>query len=602
VKARQSCEFGRFPDQRAAPTTPLSPKYYSKPLFRPWFSLCALFMSLFILSHEIFYPCILKTYEFRGFLILLMEITAIVLALTYFFIALFTLGITPEGISQCNHRRIFVRWENLKSIKVKKILGNRILYIQDTKKQNTILIFASPFHRIQQVLQHIQHYVEDDHPLVKALEQEIVYPQQRPHRMAWRMIAAIVLLISTWLIGGNLLADRLAKPLEQAIAQYNSQHPTIAPNASAHQLQSLLVKFGLSLDHFDDGSKVKVEPDKAAITEWQVINQIADKYLDSQINITEDRAAITPLPQQLSAYLKTHHEDIKAFNDYWNNEPKPDLGQGYPYTAETMRLVDLYKIVAIDIINSSKVFDTDITKELVAMQKGEEFLRSQPPIIQQLAAIILEKRTAKLTRTLKNIPVNWRETLSQDDRHQKMLMAIQDDNVITNALLQNPVIVEQDLQKAKSPWWWLFRYHHLVQPYLRVVTSEQYQKLQAYLADIKEQDICHVRKAKEFHYSSPILQPLYGVMDSRVIFRTATNDLHWELTNGVRQVRTKFAAGQKAAQIASEFNLPSQVCLGEKWSAQAKNNFITISFSHPPNWQALGMQSSFDRLIYTIHP
>jgi hypothetical protein len=405
-------------------------------------------------------------------------------------------------------------------------------------------------------------------------------------------MTALAFLISTWLIGGNLVADRLGKPLEQAIAQYNSQHPAIAPNESAHQLQALLVKFGLSLDHFGDGSKVKVEPQKAAIAEWQQITLLANKYLSSQIDTIEDKATISPLPPRLLGYLQIHRDDVKAVYDYWINNPQPYLGQGHS-SSSTWDLMSLQTIEFVDLINKIKEPGADITRELKALQQTNSLLRSHH---------IFSTQTAKLAKSIQNIPVAWEEDSFKDIPHRTLPTHFREQTVSISNELQNPANIENSLLDIKSPWWWIFRYHHLVKPYLRVAAADHYQQENEYISRLEQQEVCYSSGGLDFQSPSPIFSDLLIPLPSRIFFQEAISDLQWELTTGVRQVRSKFDAGQNAAQIASEFNLSSKVCLGEKWSARAKNNAVTISFSHPPNWKALRMQPLSNRLIYTILP
>jgi hypothetical protein len=65
--------------------------------------------------------------------------------------------------------------------------------------------------------------------------------------------------------------------------------------------------------------------------------------------------------------------------------------------------------------------------------------------------------------------------------------------------------------------------------------------------------------------------------------RVALNDLMWEMSSNTRQIKAKLATGQKADVVAQEFNVKSQVCVGEQWTATATDGVVTLAFSHPPN-------------------
>ena len=81
------------------------------------------------------------------------------------------------------------------------------------------------------------------------------------------------------------------------------------------------------------------------------------------------------------------------------------------------------------------------------------------------------------------------------------------------------------------------------------------------------------------------------------------SDIRWEATTAIKQIKTKLAAGQNVYRVAKEFNLPSQVCPSEKWTAKAIDGAVSIEFSHPPDWKALGVHpDNIDPLTYKIKP
>jgi hypothetical protein len=69
-------------------------------------------------------------------------------------------------------------------------------------------------------------------------------------------------------------------------------------------------------------------------------------------------------------------------------------------------------------------------------------------------------------------------------------------------------------------------------------------------------------------------------------------------------VKAKLAAGEKVDRVAKDFNIPSQVCPGEQWTAQSTAGAVNLSFSHPPDWKALGVNNIVDiePLTYKIKP
>ena len=146
-------------------------------------------------------------------------------------------------------------------------------------------------------------------------------------------------------------------------------------------------------------------------------------------------------------------------------------------------------------------------------------------------------------------------------------------------------------------------YLNLLHPRLRLTAVDRYQEFTTGIDYWSKQNICRT-DGKSGLKSNPDFD------DYMISITMATNqypkvfkqDLFWELTTSVRQVKAKLAAGENIDLVAKEFKLPSQVCTGEKWTAKANDGALTIAFSRPPDLKALGVSSptNVEPMTYTI--
>jgi hypothetical protein len=169
-----------------------------------------------------------------------------------------------------------------------------------------------------------------------------------------------------------------------------------------------------------------------------------------------------------------------------------------------------------------------------------------------------------------------------------MLITIKDEAVINSILTRSPKIFEA--LSSDTHWALLSRYHYLIEPYLRIVAADFYQKSQLNSTYWSKQNVCHTDgnvNIEPVLLGTKELDLLENSQFGHSLMLLAIRDLRWEFTNSVREIQTSLNSGKIVAQVAKNFAKESQICPGEKWTAQAQDNTITISFSHPPNWKAL---------------
>jgi hypothetical protein len=425
--------------------------------------------------------------------------------------------------------------------------------------------------------------------------------------------------VSIYLIGGNMYAAEQEKPLEQSIASYVRQHPKTAPNQSAIDLQALMAKLGLSVEAFGDGTEVKVKPDKTAIVEWKAIEPTFKKYLDKQL---ETKDLIEPFPDKLANYLKKHKTDIEAIETHLIDNPIPQWGSDIgwieksdlkagdsPYSKwmNGFNLWYIENLMMLNILDRHSFPNTDISRDLAAIEKIQQSFQSQPSLVPQLIARLGERRISDLVRRVDQIPTEWGNNLFSIDRHRQMFHSIEHHSMGINKTLQDIDGLDVALTNEKNLLRFIPGYYHLFRPHIRLGVVNRHREIQTLLNYWSNQNICRtngwagviptsILGIDNYDASTPYLASKYHTV--------LRSDLRWEATNAIRQVKAKLAAGEKVDRVAEDFNIPSQVCPGEKWKAKAIDGAVNLSFSHPPNWQALGVNNAVDikPLTYKIKP
>jgi hypothetical protein len=296
---------------------PDRPNYRFKPSFSAFLSLIAAILTSTVFVIEIINPAKLSTTPIKNLPILITFVLFLIISMSFLTAYLASklsgdITVNPIGIDGKNllSTPTYICWQDISSVKIRYFFGIRYLLIRSTIDKKRSIVLDSFIYKFQKILDRVREYAGNDHPLTIALEKEVSLPSQNPAGMLWRIIIGIVIILSIWLIVGNLYADYREKPLNEAISNYVRQHPKTAPNQAAIDIQALMAKLGISLVNFSDGSKATAKPDKLATEEWKAITPILDEYVNKQLDKTED--SILPPPAKLHAYLDSHQADIAA--------------------------------------------------------------------------------------------------------------------------------------------------------------------------------------------------------------------------------------------------------------------------------------------------
>ena len=598
-------------------------KYIFKPSFLRIYSLISVITILFDMIGEIISPIIstapaknipLLILAYSLFLLVLLPLSILV-PLRSIKIVVNKTGIIRTGLW---HRPIYIDWDDMILVKSDRLKTEGVLHIQSiTSASKTIEL--SWLYDLSKMLIATKKFTGNDRPLTIALEKEVLLPRQNPAKMLWRIIIGIIIILSIWLIGGNLYADYREKPLNQAIANYVHQHPKIAPNQAAIDLQASVAKLGIPLVGFGDGSKATVKPDNLATQEWKTILPILDEYVPKQLlNKTED--LFSPPPTKLHAYLNSHQAEIAAIQNQLASNNLPSWGSDSGWIehsdfnagdgANTDRSYS-YNMFHFSRLLIANIFDwqlssnRDISRQLNTIKNLNHSIQNQPGFYEQIMSTLFERDIYKLFRHFELTPLDWKENLSDSKRIEMTQVGIEHELLFQVRLIQDPKILmglAEINNRFKYPFIYLLKYHHIARPYTRLMAVDYYQKSQQSLLFWRSQNICRTSG-----YNGDTSVP-DGVLGLQVLSHSyitfMTNELDRELTSSIRQIKSPIRSGESIDRVANEFKLASQVCLGEGWLAKVNDGTVTIFLSHPPNWTALGLneKNNTDRLTYKINP
>jgi hypothetical protein len=593
-------------------------QYKFQPSSSRLFYSCASIFALEVFILEIITPGLTiipssKVFILLVFILIFLSLTSFLA--TYIIVKISKYAVSLLGIDGINFwgKRLFIHWQDISSVKAYYFCGLRCLDIvrHATPRKGKIHIGLLFLYELPTILDRVREYAGEEHPLTIALEKEVSLPRQRPDRTLWWIIAGISIVLSTWLIGGNLYADYKEQPLNQAIASYVRQHPKTAPNQSAIDLQASIAKLGFSVGKFGDGSKVKVTPNKTALAEREKIDAALISYWVLNNDLAKTGNSFLPIPAKLHTYLNNHQSEIAAIENHLLTQDLPDWGSdsawldrsdpnaGDSWATEAANYGDLNevsKILVLSIIDQKQLPTSDMSKGLAALGKLNRSFQNPILLPKLYVSEAIEISINNLVRKLDLIPDRWEQDLLNPGFDKMIKMAIERRSMGAARFYQDPQLIMRTSYDKPVPAFLnlsILRYHHLAKPLTRLVAFNEYEDIQKGLSYWSKQNICRT-DGKSGVDSSIVLQYPYAIVGY----------LDRELTEGIRQIKSQLGAGQQIDKVASEFKLGSKTCPGEQWTAKVQDGGVEVSFSHPPNWKALGMEEKYnlDRFTYLIKP
>jgi hypothetical protein len=477
-------------------------QYRFKALFLPYLSYFMGLMMLMILWNQIMGLVSSGVDSISRYSFILFSLGALVEILVFpplfalWFTRQFNITLTTAGIYlQTSPDCQYINWQEITSVKSSQSAGIRYLSIATAGGKK--VRFMPHFYDTNRILDRTRQLAGVDHMLVRALEKEVSRPRHELKTYWGWIFGSSGLILSIWLIGGNLYASVQEQPLEQVIVSYAQQHPRTPPNQSAIELQSLMTKLGLSVKEFGDGSQVKVNPEPAKIAEWKEIEPKFHNYLIEQLESSE--TSIEPLPSELVTYLKTYQADIDAIESHLINQPLPQWGMDSNWLAKgdlkagdsptsklksfdltnidiqqqittsiqdslydsasrsegkslalikrdkenillselkSFDLINIENLLLAKVIEQQQLPNANISRDLDAIDKIQQSIQTQPSLVGQVLSRIGERKIAGLAQHLARIPTGWGNNLFGRERYQKMSNAIVGESLNTSRIFQ----------------------------------------------------------------------------------------------------------------------------------------------------------------------
>jgi hypothetical protein len=607
--------------RRISPQQPAldRPTYRFKPSFSAFLSLIAAILTSTVFIVEIINPAKLSTTPVQNLPILITFVIFLIISVSFLtaYLALKLSGditVAPIDINGRNLLSVptYICWQDISSVKIRYFFGLRDILIRSAINKKRFIILDSFSYNFPKILDRVREYAGDNHPITIALAKEVSLPRQNPAKMSWRIIIGIVVILSIWLIGGNLYADYREQPLNQEIANYVRQHPKTPPNQAAIDLQATMAKLGISVERFGDGSKVKVNPDKAAINEWNKIEPTIRNYLVLDSEIAKGEDSFQPVPAKLHNYLSEHQNYLDIIRNRLINNELPEWGNdsgwierndpnaGDAWKSSNVKyfnlIVNIRKLLLVRILDRQKSSNPNNTKDLDAIFKLNQSLHNQRSIDAQSVIYINEEKINRLIRRLDSIPQQWEQTLINPDREKMMRLAIEHFSMSWNRTIRDPYLLVDEAKIDSIPNFavsLITRYYHLAKPLTRLIAADSFQEFQKDSFYWSHQNVCRTNgKSGIYNYGA-----------NRYFIKIPIGNLDLELTKGVRQIKSQLKAGMPIDKVANEFKLASQTCQSEKWTAKVKDGEVFITLSHSPNWAALEMdeEENMDRYTYKIN-
>jgi hypothetical protein len=212
-------------------------------------------------------------------------------------------------------------------------------------------------------------------------------------------------------------------------------------------------------------------------------------------------------------------------------------------------------------------------------------IQTQSSLVGQILSRIGERNIAGLANRVDKVPTGWGNNLFGRERYQKMSTAIEGESLNTSRVFQTQDLFNQLFIPKSNPLQSIPGYYQLSQPRIRLSAIDRDRRVNAGISYWQKQNICRATEMDmDMLFSLSFIGRDYQIDPLRKMLyqypRVVMNDLMWEASTNIRQIKAKLATGQTADLITKEFKVQSQVCAGEQWTATAKDGAVTLTFSH----------------------
>jgi hypothetical protein len=373
----------------------------------------------------------------------------------------------------------------------------------------------------------------------------------------WSVSGVLLGLLVLWIALGNLIANGRVQPIESAQASLLKQFPD-RDNDSARQISA-------------QWKKLKLTPaadQKVTQTENPNLQAVLETYIHAQVAATDNKS-IQP-PEELKQFFEGHGEAIGALRQLILDGDAPVWGVNIKTIAQDPAriptqswLVHLNRVLLYDALRKNRndyyqgSFDS-----VMAARKLTQFLSDRPDLASHQLLMTLAEEQAGVFRHLRYMPPDW-EIVIPERSHKGVLRALQTENwVVTKTTINHVNGKGQKSAVFNTVTTWITR------PYALLPLVNHWQQQDALLQSLLAEDVCQKSAGKD---------------SIKVWQRSGFQDLRWELTRKVQQVRTVLERSGKLPETMKGIET-SMVCPGLKWKYQATNSKGEVAIVNPPAW------------------
>jgi hypothetical protein len=346
--------------------------------------------------------------------------------------------------------------------------------------------------------------------------------------------------------------------------------------------------------HQSDIDAIETHLINQPISQWGM-----DSNLVAKSNLTSDNI---PVPQLMSydlANIKIRQLITASAENRWHNSSpeleekstalyRSDKESSILSELRSFDLINIENLLLARVVEKYQLPNTDISRDLEAINKLQQSIQTQSSLVGQLLSRIGERKIAGLVQHIDKVPTEWGNNLFGRERYQKMSTAIEGESLNISRVFQSQDLFDRLFIPKSNHLKSIPGYYQLSQPRIRLSAIDRDRRIKQGIAHWQKQNICYATEMdRDMLFSLSLFGRDYDIDSLRKMLylypRVALNDLMWEMSSSTRQIKAKLATGQTADLVAQEFNVKSQVCVGEQWTAIATDGVVTLAFSHPPN-------------------
>ncbi|MBU7583823.1 MAG: hypothetical protein KAF91_13085 [Nostoc sp. TH1S01] len=308
--------------------------------------------------------------------------------------------------------------------------------------------------------------------------------------------------------------------------------------------------------------------------------KITDNKISAFAEVTEDlrshfnektQQLNNKLPVKLRSYVNKNKIAIANIRNLLVNDEIPRWGIDYKWIKEGdfnapspsyVGMLDLQRLLIIDILDKQQQGNTpEMLKSLEASWKLSESLQNEPSLIGQLVNIIIRRSQIRVMKKIDNLPVVWQKRLLAYDYTKAMLQALNTEAFSQLQGLDKIIPPEKDtpLSQLYRTWYGVNTYK-LNQEFYTAIAQKKDNLCSLNVQALEQQYFPQNASARP-SYIKEILKAHHLMLES-------------EMMQKALQVKAAIHQGKALPSSLSE--MPSNICLGNKWIYKSSSDGHSI--------------------------